>query len=142
VRSTDVLRRRFAESLATLADAFDPATPARATGEVAAAMARVEQLAPAFRASRLATARIRRLQPADWIDTLAACRDPVLALVDRGQAPGEVRRAIGAARKALREPDQLLAALRLLQGALAGAAREDETRLAGLQAEATSRLEA
>lgn len=122
VRSTDVLRRRLADALACLADAFDPATAAVSADAVAAAMSQVEQLAPAFRASRFVTARLRPLQPADWIDTLLACRAPALALLASGQTPGTVRRAIGAARKALRASDELLDALRGLRGALLVAA--------------------
>jgi hypothetical protein len=115
VRSTDVLRRRIADALALLADALDPGTPARRSTEFAAAVKEVQQLAPAFRASRLATKRLRAMQPADWIDALIACRDPAMQLIDRQEAPGNVRMAIGAARKALREPAQLLDALRHLQ---------------------------
>ena len=126
LRSTDVLRRRLADALATLADAFDPATPARTPDELQAALAQVQQLAPAFRASRLATARLRTRQPADWIDLLGACQLHAHALLARGQAPGDVRRAIGAARQALREPDQLAAALQRLRGALAHAASTTE----------------
>lgn len=122
LRSTDVLRRRIADALATLADAFDPATPARTPEELAAVLAPVQQLAPAFRASRLATARLHPRQPADWIDLLDACHAPVRSLLVRGQAPGEVRRAIGAARQALREPDQLPAALQRLRDTLVHAA--------------------
>lgn len=122
VRSTDVLRRRLAAALATLADAFDPARPARTPGDLVAAMAQVEQLAPAFRASRYATARFRPQQPAAWIDALIACRAPALTLITQEQAPGEVRRAIATARKSLREPDQLLGALQTLRDVLVGAA--------------------
>lgn len=112
VRSTGVLRRRIADALATLSDALDPTTPARTAHEFEAALERVEQVAPAFRASRIATRRFRPLQPADWVDTLAACKEPATALIDQGNTPGVVRKAIGAARKAIREPDELLPALR------------------------------
>lgn len=122
VRSTDVLRRRLADTLALLADAFDPATPARTADELANAIAQVEQLAPPFRASQLATARFRPLQPADWIDALLACHAPARVLIAHDQAPVEVRRALGMARKSLREPGQLLGALQALSGALADAA--------------------
>ena len=125
VRSTAVLRRRIADALATLADALDPATPARPADDFAIAMGQVMQVAPAFRASRLATRRFRTLQPADWVDTLLACRDSAIALIDRSEAPGDVRRAIGAARKALREPDVLSSSLQNLHRALIEASKQN-----------------
>jgi uncharacterized membrane protein YccC len=120
VRSTAVLRRRIADALAIFADALDPATPARRSGEFVMALDEVQQIAPAFRASRLATRSFRAMQPADWVDTLASCREPAVALIDQGETPGTVRKAVGAARKAMREPTQLLPALRNLHGALTG----------------------
>jgi len=120
VQSTAVLRRRIADALRTLSDALDPLTPARAPDEFVAAVAEVEKVAPAFRASRLATRRFRPLQPADWVDTLVACREPAVALIDKGEAPSLVRKAVGAARKAIREPGELLAALRGLHRSLTG----------------------
>lgn len=118
VRSRNVLRRRIADALAVLGDAFDPATPARTRGDVLAAWTQVAQIAPAFRASRWAMRRGEAAKPADWIDALHACIDPAIALLEQGAAPTEVRRGIGAARKALREPDQLLPALRQLRDCL------------------------
>lgn len=119
VRSSGVLRRRLAEALAALSDAFDPAQEQRWVAPFVAALGAIEHMAPAFRAARRLTSRFVRVQPADWIDLLLACREPACALFEAGQAPAEVRRAIGAARKALREPDQLACALRALQSALA-----------------------
>jgi uncharacterized membrane protein YccC len=52
VRSTAVLRRRIADALAALSDAFDPANATRSSGAFVAALARVEQTAPPFRAAR------------------------------------------------------------------------------------------
>lgn len=124
VRSTAVLRRRIADALAVLSDSFDPATPARSPDDWLAALARVNEVAPAFRASRSATRRLRRLQPADWVDALLACRDPAAALITSNEVPGEVRKAIGATRKAQREPEQLLPALHQLQRSLAAAHTE------------------
>lgn len=118
VRSTDVLRRRVADALASLADALDPATTLRTADDFVAAVAGAEQLAPAFRASRLVTRRLSVMQPADWVDTLAACRDPAIALIEKGETPGSVRRAVGAARKSMREPAELLAALQDLHRSL------------------------
>jgi hypothetical protein len=119
VRSTAAMRRRIHDALAILAQALDPASPARAADEFDAAVARVEQLGPAFRAIRFVTRRFKALQPADWVDALVACRDPAIALISRKEAPGAVRRAVAAARKAIREPAEILPALQALRGSLA-----------------------
>ncbi len=118
VRSSGVLRRRLADALAALSDAFDPAQEQRWVAPFVVSLGGIEHMAPAFRAARALTSRFVRVQPADWIDLLLACREPACALFEAGQAPAEVRRAIGAARKALREPDQLASALLALQSAL------------------------
>lgn len=118
VRSTGVLRRRLADALAALAEALDPATPLRKPHAFMAALASLEQLRPAFHASRLVTRRFRAEQPADWVDTLVACRDPAVSLIEKGETPGAVRRAVGAARKAMRDPAEVLPALRALQRSL------------------------
>ena len=115
IRSTDVLRKRIAEALAAMSEALDPQAAQRRPDAIVAAMKRVEQLRPSFRARHLALRRWQPLQPVDWIDALAACEVPVVALVERGETPGAVRKAVGAARKAMREPDEIgpaLAALR------------------------------
>jgi len=114
VHSTPVLRRRIADALAILADALDPATPARRSDDFVAAISSVEQLAPAFRASRPFMRHFSAIQPVDWIDALVACRTPATALIDMGETPVTVRKAIGAARKSLREPVELQQALREL----------------------------
>ncbi|MFI4957762.1 MAG: FUSC family protein [Lysobacterales bacterium] len=114
VRSTFVLRRRIADTLAVLADALDPVTPARRSDDFVAAVASVEQVAPAFRASRPFMRHFDAIQPADWIDALVACRTPAAALIDLGETPITVRKAIGAARKSLREPAEIQRALREL----------------------------
>jgi hypothetical protein len=118
VRSTGALRRRIADALATLANALDPAAPARVPDDFIAALNAVEQIAPAFRASRLVTQLFQRTQPADWVDTLRACRAPAIALIEKNESPGTVRRAVGAARKALREPEKILPALNELRSLL------------------------
>jgi uncharacterized membrane protein YccC len=120
VRSTSVLRQRIADALATISDALDPATPPRMPADVVAAIASVEQVAPAYRASRLVTRGFRNPQPADWVDALVACRDSAITLIERGEAPGHVRRAVGAARKSMREPGEILPALQDLRRSLAG----------------------
>jgi hypothetical protein len=119
VRSTAALRRRIADALATLADALDPATRVRTPNDFLAAIAGVEQMAPAFRLSRLLTRRFRTVQPADWVDALMACRDPAIAVIEKSGQSGSVRRAVGTALKSLREPTEILPALQGLRGALA-----------------------
>lgn len=118
IRSTDVLRRRLADALAAMSEALDPQRAARSPAPVVAALRRVEQLRPSFHARRLALRRWQALQPADWIDALVACEAPVVALVERGEAPGAVRQAIGVARKAMREPAEIGPALEGLRAAL------------------------
>lgn len=118
VRSTGVLRRRLADALAALAEALDPATPHRTPDAFIAAIAGLEQVRPAFHASRFVTRRFRAAQPADWVDTLVACRDPAVALIEKGETPGAVRRAVGAARKAMRDPADMLPALQALHRSL------------------------
>jgi hypothetical protein len=118
VRSTAVLRRRIADALAALSEAFDPSTAKKAPDSFVAALVSVEQVAPAFKASRLVARRFAPTHPADWVDALLACRAPAIALIKQQETPGHVRKAIGAARKAIREPEQLLPALRALHDSL------------------------
>ncbi|MCK9688620.1 FUSC family protein [Scleromatobacter humisilvae] len=115
IRSTDVLRKRIAEALAAMSDALDPQVAERRADGVIAAMKRVEQLRPSFRARHLALRRWQPLQPVEWIDALLACRSGVVTLVERRETPGAVRKAIGAARKAMREPAEIGAALAALR---------------------------
>jgi hypothetical protein len=119
IKSTAVLRRRIADALSALQDALDPNQTGRRPDAFVAALARVEQVAPAFRASRPLTKWLEP-HPVEWIEALAACREPALALIGAGATPGASRKAVGAARKAIREGD-LLAALGDLRKALAGA---------------------
>lgn len=121
VRSTDVLRRRLADALAALSEALDPASDARTPARFVHALGAVEQMAPPFRAARR-IARSRWGEPAGWIDALAACHGPAVALITHQLTPGVVRRAVGTARQALREPAQLRTALEALRGALHRAA--------------------
>ena len=117
VRSTDVLRRRLADALAALSEALDPATERRTAARFNAALDRLEQVTPPFRAVRL-LARRQPMHPADWADTLLDCREPARALIDQGATPGKLRQSVGAARKTLREPEGLLPALRTLREVL------------------------
>ena len=118
ISATDVLRKRIAEALAAMSEALDPQVEGRGPGAVVAAMKRVAQLRPSFRARHLALRRWQPLQPVDWIDALAACEAPVVALAERGETPGAVRKAVGAARKAMREPAEIGPALAALREAL------------------------
>jgi uncharacterized membrane protein YccC len=119
VRSTSAVRRRIADALLSLSNALDPGASARRPDDFVAAVAAVRQMAPAFRASRLVTRHFQSIQPADWVDTLVACTDPAIALIARGEASATVRRAIGAARKSMREPGEILGALQALRRSLA-----------------------
>jgi hypothetical protein len=116
VRSTTVLRRRLADALAALSDALDPGNAARDSGAFVASLARVAEIAPAFRAAR----RVSRKSatPADWIDALSACRAPAIALIEARETPAASRKAVGAARRALRDKDGLEMALADLRSAL------------------------
>lgn len=118
VRSTDVLRRRIADALSALSDALDPERPIRAPHAFEAAVAQSEHVAPAFRALRWSTRRLRTRQPADWIDLLSACRVPALALIAGNQTSTPVRAAVGTARKAMRTPDTIGPALENLRDVL------------------------
>ncbi|HEY4079749.1 MAG TPA: FUSC family protein [Burkholderiaceae bacterium] len=123
VHSTDVMRRRVADALAAMGEALDPAQAERKPDRFVAQMAAVERVAPAFRAARLATRRWRTLQPADWVDQLERCRKPALALIEKGETPGAVRKAIGEARKSMREPQAIAPALEALRKSFTPAAR-------------------
>lgn len=120
VHSTDVMRRRLADALAAMGEAFDPAQTERKPDRFVAQMAAVQRVAPAFRAARLVTRRWRSLQPAEWADQLQACRQPALELIAKGETPGAVRKAIGEARKSMREPQAIGPALAALRKSLGG----------------------
>ena len=121
IPSADILRRRIAGALAAMSAALDPDGAERRPQDVIGAMALVRQMQPVFRAQHVAHRLARRGTPprcALWIDALLACEAPLLALAKRGEAPGAVRKAIGAARKAMREPDEIESALAALRGTL------------------------
>jgi hypothetical protein len=120
VRSTSAVRRRIADALLNLSHALDPANSARRPDDFVAAVTAVKQMAPAFRASRRVTRYFRPIQPADWVDTLLACTDPAIALIEKGETSGSVRQAVGAARKSIRKPGEILSALQALRRSLAG----------------------
>lgn len=110
VRSTDVLRRRMADALAALAAALGQTGDARNPEPFITALAQLEYMAPPFRALRRLWPK-SRVPPSKWIDTLLACREDALALIESGAASRRVRRTLGEARQALREPATLLPAL-------------------------------
>jgi len=116
VRSSAVLRRRVADALAALSDALDPANATRTADAFVAALARVEQVAPAFRAVR--TVSRKHATPAEGIDALSACRAPAVALIDARATPAASRRAVGAARRALRDNEGFETALSELHSTL------------------------
>lgn len=118
VRSTGILRRRMADALAALATALDRQQPTRAPDAFLAALHAVEQVAPAFRASRHVARYVRKDRPAAWIDVLLACREPAYKLIEQGHAPASVHQALGHARRSMREPETILAALQQLQASL------------------------
>jgi fusaric acid resistance family protein len=122
VRSTDALRRRLADALSEFAVALDPRRHSKGAESLVAAWARVEELVPAFRALGRVSPRSAAAQAADWAQTLLACRDDALALIESGASPGEVRRALGSARQALRDPAMLLPALSQLKETLSAQA--------------------
>jgi len=118
VPSITVLRRRIADALAALSIALDPATPSPTPEYFIAAVASVEQLAPTFRAWRLLSRRFITIQPADWIDTLADCVRPAVAMINSRAIPPALRAELGKARRALREPAEILPALQVLERAI------------------------
>ncbi|HEY3519563.1 MAG TPA: FUSC family protein [Rhodanobacteraceae bacterium] len=119
VRSIDALRRCLADALSAFAAALNPEGQRRVPAPFADALARVEELAPAFRALRWFSPRSATARAADWADILLACRRNAVELIESGAAPGEVRRALGSARQALRDPATLLPALVELKETLA-----------------------
>jgi len=134
IPTADILRRRIAGALTAMSEALDPDAAERRPLAVVGTLALVRQMQPVFRAQgvthRLAGRR-EAPQAARWIDALLACEAPVLALVERGQSPGAVRKAIGAARKAVREPPELGPALARLREALEAAGRHRDDAPAG-----------
>lgn len=124
VRSRQVLRRCIADALARLGEALDPSIMPRSAAALVSEIARVESIAPAFRATRWLTRRTRHLQPADWIDVLVACKAPAITLIESGATPTDVRQKIGSARKSMREPAAIQAALVDLHAALQSASAD------------------
>ena len=131
VRSVDVLRRRLSEMLTALSDVFRSEAPDRRTRVAAfrSAVARVEQLAPAHRATRLLCRRPAIL-PIDCIEAANALPAALDARLARAHdSPDErdrelLRSSIGRARRSLAAPIEL-ARTRDALDALARALRGD-----------------
>ncbi|GGA30492.1 FUSC family protein [Dyella nitratireducens] len=127
VRSTGTLRRRIADALAALATALDRQQPTRTPDAFFNAMHAVEQIAPAFRASRHIARYVRPHRPYDWIEVLLDCREAAGKLIEQGRAPAAVHQALGQARRSLREPETILPALQQLRASLHEACAEPKT---------------
>lgn len=125
VKSGDVLRRRIADALAALSAALDPVNAQRDAQAFVAAIRQLQLMAPALRSNRLLARLLRRrFDAVDWCEQLLASHDDAVALIERGDAPANVRRAVGIARKALLEPATLAEALHALHDTLAQANQE------------------
>jgi len=119
VRSTDILRRRIADALAALATTLDRQSSSTGKPDAfIAALHAVEQVAPAFRATRHIAHRVRPERPAEWIETLLDCQEPGARLIEQGHASPNVQRALAHARRSMREPEQILPALQQLRACL------------------------
>lgn len=118
LRSTAVLRRRIADVLVLLGDAFDPEMPVVPQEVLDAAFTRIREVAPSFRALRWVTGKLKPAQPADWIDATLACQGPARERIEQHQTSSEIRRAVGMARRSLREPATLSWALMALLATL------------------------
>lgn len=120
LRSENTVRRRIADVLAALQARFAAQTPesARDLAESERALARVAAPYDAWRWWFRPWAASQRpgVRAAGWI---AVTRDSV-ELGREGGSPA-ARRALGEARRALREPEQLQSALETLRATLAGA---------------------
>lgn len=131
VRSTGVLRRRIADVLSALSTALDRHQPTGKADAFLAALHGVEQIAPAFQATRHIAHRVRPERPADWIEALLNCREPGGKLIEQGQAPPNVHRALAHARRSMREPEQILSALQQLHACMREAISENITQPEG-----------
>ena len=115
VRSEPVLRLRIAEVLAALGDWLAERTPEH-DQRVRAALVRLEEVSPPWDAwERIAGGRRGKPGPGQWLRLLRECARLARA---RDVGGGAARRALGEARRALREPEKLGPALRVLRDAL------------------------
>lgn len=116
VRSEGVVRKRIGEALAALQEQLgSPGVEHAAAVEIA--VRRVDEVSRPFRfaaAVPLLPARAKRT--GSWIALVDECADAGVAL--EAPADPETRRALGAARRAVGTPDELLAALQAVREAL------------------------
>ncbi|MEP6480347.1 MAG: FUSC family protein [Rhodoglobus sp.] len=126
VRSTNVARKRLSDALGALqlviaGDAADaePTTDDERLAAFARASAALREVRTPFAAWRL----VRRTghSPADWSDLLDEVAPLAIAYRDRGRADSTVLRALGAARRSVREPPAISPALTALRDALVAA---------------------
>lgn len=129
VRSTGIPRRRIADALTALSASLDRQHSTGKSDAFFAALHAVEQVAPAFRATRHIAHRVRPERPHDWIEALLNCRDAGGKLIEQGQAPPSVQRALAHARRSMREPAQILPALQQLHACMHEATPENATPL-------------
>lgn len=117
VRSEPVLRRRIADALAALGEYLAEPLPERGRS-VAAALARVEEVAPPWEAWDRVVRHWRpdAPRPGQWARLTREC---VALARSRPGAGGPARKLLGEARRSLREPARIGPALAALREALA-----------------------
>ena len=111
IHSSAVLRKRMGEALALLSEVLNQESTPRHVEALINAITTVEELYPTFHACRLLTRHFISNHPADWIDLIIACKERALTLVGQHTISPSIKRAVGNARKALREPDTISPAL-------------------------------
>ena len=114
LRSENTVRRRIAGVLAALQERLAEQTPETASA-LTAAVTQLARVAPPYDALRRWFRRSTRVRAAGWI---ATTRDAV-ELGREGGGPA-ARKALGDARRTVRDPDRLQGALERLRSALAG----------------------
>lgn len=123
VRSTNVARRRLSDALVALqvviaGDAADaePTTEEQRLAAFTRARAALREVRTPFAAWRV----VHRTghSPADWSDLLDEVAPLAIAYRDRGRADSAVLKALGAARRSVREPETISPALLALRDAL------------------------
>jgi hypothetical protein len=108
VRSIAVLRGRIGDALAALQASLEPGATGHRFGFE---MTRVREVAPTFR-------MLRGSAPAFWLRTLDELEGPAMAHITSGEGSAIIRRAVGNARRSLREPSAVGPALAELRDAL------------------------
>ncbi len=124
IRSSDVLRRRIADLLASLGEVLaaptaDRAELARRAARYGAAMAALEEVAKPLEVHRELTRRRSRTQAphvADAIEAARRCREPVAAIIDLAGTEPETLAAEALADGRARVASQVVQARRALAG--------------------------